>query len=384
VYKKLKILLLSPYLPSINTSGCARKIYDCLSLLQQRGHDIYLLAFCSEDDRKRIDAIKPYCAHLHLEYLKDYSRYPANSVSIRQKVHSLCKDEDIDILQCEKAYMSQYVPDDIKTASILIEHEILSVSFFEREKLEDSFINKLILSARRTKKRFEEKKWYRKFDKIIVFSENDKELIRSLYNMTNIEVIPIGINLKDYPQQETEKRPYDLIFVGNFSHLPNVDAVLFFYKRILPLIKNKLPNISIMFVGTNLPEDIKGLVRSERNITIAGYVNDILESYSKSKVFIAPIRYGTGMRLKILEALAVNMPVVSTSIGARGVIFNNALKIADNEKDFSDRVIELLTDRNTYEVSAGSGRSIIEKHYNWNLLLDKYENVYYDLLNKEL
>jgi glycosyltransferase involved in cell wall biosynthesis len=90
------------------------------------------------------------------------------------------------------------------------------------------------------------------------------------------------------------------------------------------------------------------------------------------------------MRLKILEALAVNVPVVSTSIGARGIIFNNSLKIADNEEDFSDRVIELLSDRSTYEVSAGSGRSIIEKHYNWNLLLDKYENVYYDLLNKEL
>jgi glycosyltransferase involved in cell wall biosynthesis len=379
--QKLKILLLSPYLPSINTTACARKIYDCISLLHRRGHCIYLLSFCSEQDKERIGVISPYCSNIHLEYIRNYSRYSYNSVSLKQKINLLCKNGDIDILQCENAYMSKYIPKNIKVSSILIEHEILSVSFSERQKLEMNLCAKLILFARKIKKRFEEKGWYRKFNKIIVFSENDKYVIRNLYNTKNVEIIPLGINLKDYPLANAEKKVYDIIFVGNFSHSANVDAVLYFYKEILPLIKNRLPAISLILVGANPPESVKKLAEFDKNISISGYVKDISEYYFKSKVFIAPIRYGTGMSYKILEASALNMPVVSTSIGARGIISNGNIKIADTKQEFSDAVIDLLKNQDKRERLAEKGRSSVERHYEWDILLNKYERIYDDLLN---
>jgi len=380
VNNPLNILLLSPYLPAIDTSACSRKVYDHIQLLHQRGHRIYLISFCSEHDKKRINAIGPCCAQLHLVYIRDYSRYPYKSSSFKKKIESICKNQDIDILQCEKAYMSRYMPKDINVASILIEHEVLSVSLSERARLENNFIKRFILFARKIKKHLEEKRWYRKFNRIIVFSENDKEFIRKLYNIDHAEVIPLGINLKNYPLQDAKEKPYDLIFVGNFSHHPNTDAISYFCKEILPLIKNKLPKISLTIIGSNAPASIYKLGKFNKNILVTGYVDNVLEGYSKSKVFIAPIRYGTGMRFKILEALASRVPVVTTSIGARGIIFKENIKIADTEKEFADTVIDLLDNPDRCSILAEDGRKVIEKYYNCDTLLDRYEDIYNGLL----
>lgn len=372
----MNILILSPYLPATDTAACARKIYDCVTLLQQKGHSIYLLSFCSQEDRGRINVIRPYCAEFHLEHISDYFSYPAKSGLFKGKINSLYKNGNIDILQCEKAYMSRYIPRDIKIVSILIEHEILSISFSQRAKLETNLINKLILFGRTIKKRLEEKKYYGRFNKIIVFSENDKEVIRGLYNLKNIEVIPLGINLKKYPLRQAEGKQYDIIFVGNFSHFPNVDAASYFHNDILPLLKKKIPDITVVLAGSHPPGWIRRLAQSDRNILVTGYVKDILEIYSKSKVFIAPIRCGGGMSFKILEALALRMPVVATSVGARGISAGNIVKIADSKEEFADAVIDLLNNPSQREELSENGRRAVEKYYSWDMILPEYENIY--------
>jgi len=378
---KLKIAFLSPYLPAVDTTACARKMYDCIRLLHQRGHKIYLLSFCSIRDRKRINAVKPHCAGLYLDYIADYSRYSSYSVVLTDRIKSLCKDEAANILQCENAFMARYLPEDISITSVLTEHEVLSTSYRERAKLECNLLNKFILYARAIKKFYEQKGWYAKFDKIIVFSQEDRDIIAGMNGKEQISIIPLGINLRDCPLRQSEKKLYDIIFVGNFSHPPNVDAVLYFYKDILPLIKKRFPDISVLFVGANAPYSIRKLARLDKNILITGYVEDVQESYLHSKIAIAPIRCGRGMRFKILEALAAKIPVVSTPVGARGISKDN-IKIAESEEEFADAVIELLNNQNMREDLAEKGRLAVEKYYNWDLLLSKYEDIYYDLLRK--
>lgn len=378
----MKILVFSPYLPAIDTSACARKIYDFIVLLHQRGHFIFLLSFCNEEDKERIKAIKPYCAQLYLEYLKDYSRYPYRSYSFTETIDSLCRNRTVDILQCENSYLSRYISTKVDIPRLLVEHEILSVSYWQRAELEANFIDKFIWYARAMKKTLEQKKWYRKFNKVVVFCEEDKSKIPKLCPQQLIEVIPLWVNLNDYPRQHTEKKFYDLVFVGNFSHLPNVDAALYFYKDILPLIKYRFPNVSVVLAGANPPLTIKEIAKSDKTVSVTGYTEDIKEAYVKSRVFVAPIRYGTGMRFKILEALALDLPVVSTSLGARGIIFKENIKIADTEKEFATAVIDLLNNPDKCAILAENGRKLIEKYYNWETLLDKYEDIYRDLLKK--
>lgn len=377
---KLRILLLSPYLPSKDGGGCARKVYEYLELMHHRGHDIYLLSFCSNSDRKKIGEARPYCKEMHLENIRDYYRYPLRSISITEKMGLLCRDGRVDILQCENAYMSRYLPPGIKMASVLTEHEVLSVSFYERAKLQDSWGRKLILYLRAIKKFWQEKNWYMKFNKVIVFSQHDKEVIDKLYNTGQTEVIPLGIDLRDYPPPPPEQRIYDIAFVGNFSHSSNADAALYFCREILPLIKNRAPDVSVVLAGANPPASIKKLAQSNKNILVTGYVEDIRPWYYKSRIFIAPLRYGTGMRVKILEALAAGTPVISTPVGARGISYKEVIRIADNRRDFANAVVELLKSRNGGEELARKGRDAVEKYYSWELLLNQYENIYYSLL----
>lgn len=378
--RNLNILLFSPYLPSKHTTACARKIYDFIFFLHQKGHTIFLLSFCNAEDKKRVEAIKPYCTQLYLEYLKDYNRYPLRAISITQTIDSLCKNRTVDILQCENSHLVRYLPKNIGIPRLLVEHEILSSSFKERSKLENRFINKFIWYGRAMKKIIEQKKWYKQFDKIVVFCEEDKIKISKMYALKNVEVIPLGINLKDYPLREARSKLYDLIFVGNFSHFPNVDAALYFYRDILPLIKHRFPDVSVALAGANPPGIIKKISCSDKNVAVTGYTEDIRKNYARSRVFIAPIRYGTGMCFKTLEALAFRIPIVTTSIGARGIEIKDNIRITDSKQEFADAVVELLNNSDMRDNLAKKARSDVEKYYNWDSLIYKYENMYYNLL----
>lgn len=328
--------------------------------------------------------IKPYCSQIWIQYLKDYCRYPSRCVFLTQKIKSLCRNNTVDILQCENAYMNRYLPETVIAPAILVEHEILSVSFYQRAKIENRLSHRLISFARALKKRLEEKMWYKKFDKIIVFSENDKQSIRKFYNLENIEVVPLGVDAANYPQQFCASKPYDLLFVGNFSHRPNVDAVLYFYRRILPILRDKIGDIVVVFAGANPPQEIEGIAKSDKGILVTGYVSDILEIYSKSKVFIAPIRYGTGMRYKILEALVMKIPIVATTLAVRGIVPCDAIKIADRKEDFVATIIELLSSQAEHREALGrNGRSLVEDHYNLEKLTAQYEQIYYDLVSHQ-
>ncbi|MCX5698305.1 MAG: glycosyltransferase family 4 protein [Candidatus Omnitrophica bacterium] len=378
---KLKILLFSPYLPACGTVGCARKIYDFIRLLSQRGYAIYLLSFCSQEDKKRAVLISPYCSKIYLEYLKDYRRYPVSSFYFKKTIDEFSKNKTVDILQCENSYLRRYFPLAIDIPSVLVEHEVLSVSFWEKAGFEVNPIKKLILYARSVKKTFEEKKWYSKFNRIIVFSEVDKNIISLRHKMKNIDVVALGINSKEYSLPRESEKLYDLIFVGNFSHSPNVDAVLYFCKEILPLIKKNIPDVSFLIAGANPPLFIKNLPKFNKNIIVTGYIENLKDIYAKSKVFVAPIRYGTGMRFKILEALASGVAVVTTFIGARGIDFKDIIKTTDGKHEFADAVIELLGDSDKRQELAIRGREAVERYYDWSKLLDKYEDIYYNLLN---
>jgi polysaccharide biosynthesis protein PslH len=377
----LNILLLSPYLPAVDTGATARKIYEHICLLNQNGHQVYLLSFCSRDDKKMINSISSLCKGLYLEYLQDYSRYSSHSVKIKELIKSVCREKAINILQCENSFLSRFIPTEINVPLVLMEHSILSKSFYERVKFQSSPINKLILLARSTKKFFEEKRWYRRFNKIIVFSQEDKDYIHKLYNVKNIEIIPLGINLEERSLFPPDEKIYDLIFVGNFSYIANADAVLYFYKNIFPLVINRIPNISLIITGANPNPEIRKLAKLDRNITVTGYAPDVKQFYHKSKIFIAPIRYGTGMRLKILDALASRIPVVTTSVGARGLISKENVKVADTESDFANSVIDLLNNKDEYRNLAEKGRTEAERYYNNAALFGSYEKIYYGLVN---
>ena len=379
--ENIKILIISPYLPSRDTTGFARKVHDFIRLANQRGHLIYLLSFCSQADKKRVSLISPYCRQVNLEYLSDYRRYPGRSLYFEKTIRKLVETKVIDILQCENSYLRRYLPEGIDTPSVLVEHEVLSASFLERAGFEGNYIKQQILYARAAKKIREEKRWYKKFDRVIVFSQTDKQYLTNRYKLDNLAVVALGIDSGEYLPVPESAKTYDLIFTGNFSHAPNEDAVLYFCKEVLPLIKEKIPGVNFLVAGEAPSLAIKDLSRIDQQITVSGYVEDLKNLYAQSRVFIAPIRYGTGMRFKILEALALQNAVVTTSVGARGIEAKDIMRIADSKQEFAAAVIELLKDDRRQRELSARGRQAIRDYYDWGSLLDKYEDIYRTLLN---
>jgi len=150
-------------------------------------------------------------------------------------------------------------------------------------------------------------------------------------------------NIEKINYNPTERK--DLLFVGGFKHQPNADAMRWFIKDIFPLILKNNPNIKLNIVGSNCPQDIINEANKISNISIYNYLSDddLNYLYNKTKIIIAPLRYGTGVKGKIIEAIKNQIPVVTTSIGAEGINFN-LLNIADDSTSFAQSILNLYND----------------------------------------
>lgn len=372
----MKIILFSPYSPALDTSACARQIYDKIKFLRKMGHAIYLFCFCSEADRGRIVKIAPYCAEVYVAYLKDYLVFPKDSKVFARRVASLCNSIKIDLLQCENSYMSRYIPLNINLPMVLVEHEVLSRSFYERARFERMIIRKIILYLRSVKKSYEERAWYRRFARIIVFTDYDRSLIKRIHKLDSLEVVPLGIDVESYPYFKADGKEFDLIFAACFSHCQNNSGIIYFLREILPLVRKKSPNVSVMIAGSTISGQVRRLSKFYRNIHASGYVDDIRPIYLRSRVAIVPIYSGSGMRYKILEAWVMQLPVVSTSIGARGFLINNAMRIADKKEDFAAQIIDLLLKEHVSRKLGLEARKIAEESYDWADTVKKYDHIY--------
>jgi len=188
---------------------------------------------------------------------------------------------------------------------------------------------------------------FEKADVIHTVSSYEKEVIAKEFPGKIVRHIPLYI----YDRNGSEAKTFGfgdrqgLLFVGGFNHKPNVDAVLWFVQHVFPKIAEQEPNITFTIVGSNPPEEIRQL-QSER-IKVTGYVTDeeLVQCYNRSRVVVVPLRFGAGVKGKVVEALYHQVPIVTTSIGAEGLVdIEQYVRIADQEQDFVEAVLELYCD----------------------------------------
>jgi len=179
-------------------------------------------------------------------------------------------------------------------------------------------------------------------DLTLTVTDVDRKFFLDLDAGLKIEVIPT-IHETLPPEKPFADRK-DLMFIGGFYHQPNVDAVLFFAKDILPLIREKIPGVKFFVAGSNPPPEVRKL--SGGDISVTGYVRDVRPFFESCRVFVAPLRYGAGMKGKIGQSMSYGLPLVTTTMGSEGMGLadgQNAL-IADSPGDFADAVTRLYTD----------------------------------------
>ncbi len=214
---------------------------------------------------------------------------------------------------------------------------------------------------------------------------NDNELIDDELNRINneLEAIKSDSELKNNSElnknnSEKDKTPlelikqhtnlikrYDVCFVGNLGYYSNVEAVRFLVKKIVPLLKKAKPDIKILIAGARPTTEIQYL--GNENITVLGWLDDIRAAYVNSRILVAPLMHGIGQQNKILEAMAMHVPVVSTSRvnNAIGATPETEILVADTEGIFAEQILRLLQDIDLQNLMSDNGRTFVEKRYSW-------------------
>lgn len=229
-----------------------------------------------------------------------------------------------------------------------------------------SFAYKMLSQPFVIRLKYEEIKAIKKMDHIIVCSDVDKKYFAKYIPENKITVIPNGVDCNNFkPTKETNSNT--VLFMGKLNYPPNLDGIVYYIEKIHPILKQKLKNIRLNILGLNPPKELIKLANKDRSIVIKGFVKDVRSELKKAKICICPVRYGSGTRLKILEYMAMNRPVVSTAKGAEGlrVTDDKDILLADSPGDFANSIIKLVDDTSLYAKIATNARKLVEKEYDW-------------------
>ncbi len=207
----------------------------------------------------------------------------------------------------------------------------------------------------------------------VVVSPPDRDELLGINPALNVQVIPNGIDLDSFPFGTGDRDPLRLLFTGNFEYAPNVDAAKRLITRILPVVRERIPNASVWIVGNAPPPDLQALA-SER-VIITGRVPDVSAYLRGAAVYVAALRLGAGIKNKVLEALASGIPVVGTPVSMDGISGESAL-IADTDEQIAAAVIRLLEDAALRDRMGAAGRQVIETRYTWSAAAAAYEELY--------
>jgi polysaccharide biosynthesis protein PslH len=205
-------------------------------------------------------------------------------------------------------------------------------------------------------------------DSVWVCSEAEELLVQDLAPGAGVQTIPNGVDTVRFsPRPDCVPRPRTLLFFGRMDYEPNRDAVHYFAREILPLLRRTQPDLELQVVGAGIDEDLRRLARGAPEIRLVGRVDDIMTALAAAELVVVPLRMGGGTRLKILEALSIGKPVVSTSAGAEGLRLTGGrdLLLADSPEEFAAAVNSVLADPALRERLGRAGRAAVHGRYDW-------------------
>ena len=305
------------------------------------------------------------------------------SEELRDKIRRLVCKQRFDIVHIENTEMALYLelmPEYLKDRTSWHLHDIDWLKFARIAKLEKKRKRKLRLWLHS----FAVRRWIphyaERFARCSTVSEEDRALLLKANPDLHVDVIPTGVDVEKNSLLSVKYEGPSLIFVGCMDYIPNIDAVLFFCKDILPLIKRKIPNVKLMIVGPNPVEEVKDL--QSDHICVTGMVDDVRDYYAQSMVSILPIRGGGGTRLKLLEAMALGRPIVATTIALEGrdVVAGEHVLIADTAEDFAYQTVRLIVDHRLKERLISNGRTFVEEKYSYDSIVAKLEKIFAELM----
>ena len=371
------IYLTSRFPFPINKGDKLRSYYQIKEL--SKSHEIHLISLSDQSIlEKNISALNKYCKSITIYKMNPYNRvfnlfktffnnkpFQVNyfyHYSIQKKINNKILDVNPDYIFCQLIRTALYVKNNHTIPKIIDYMDSFSKGMERRIKISNIFIKPFVIMEFQRLKRFENLA-FEFFNKHIIISENDRKEIT--HNKKNeIEIIGNGIDT-DYFQKISTDIKYELVFIGNLSYIPNIEAANFIAKKILPKLLKKLPNIKILIAGSN--PSTRVLKLANKNIEVQGWVEDIRKTYSSGKIFFAPMNIGSGLQNKLLEAMSVGIPCITSELSNRSLkaVDKKNILIGNSVNEYVNHIISLLKDEKKIKKIGDGGRKYVIENYNW-------------------
>lgn len=291
---------------------------------------------------------------------------------VQKKIAALIKQSKPDHIYCQLIRVSEYVKN-VEIPKTLDYQDIFSTGAKRQAETASFWMKPLLLSEYKRLQRYEAQV-FAKFDHKTIISEPDRDLL--LHPLKNeVVIIPNGVD-HEYFHPVTQPKLYDLVFTGNMGYPPNIDAARFIADEIFPLVLAQFPKASLLIAGANPHAKVSALKSS--NITITGWLPDIRESYASSSIFIAPMRIGTGLQNKLLEAMAMQLPCITSILAnqALGATPDHEILVATTAKQYADHIINIMQNAQFASEIAKNGFEFVNRKFSWQNSTSLLENLF--------
>lgn len=285
-----------------------------------------------------------------------------------------------DVIYCQLIRMAPYVEEETKIPVVLDYMDAFSAGA-KRWAERKPFFFRLFLKAEYKRALRYEKKVFELFSQKVIISEQDKKLIIHPRN-DEITVIPNGVDMEFFRPLTKEKK-YDLLFTGNMNYPPNIESAIFIVKKVLPLVWEKIPSVNLLIAGADPAPEVNRLASA--NVKVSGWVEDIRESYISARVFVAPMFMSIGMQNKLLEAMAMKLPCITSSLASNALqaVPDESVLVADKASAFAACICALLENSEKARSIANKGYAFVQGRYDWDTINRRLEEVLRSAVQKK-
>jgi sugar transferase (PEP-CTERM/EpsH1 system associated) len=391
----VRILVVLPYVPS----RIRPRSYHLIRELAAR-HEVSVLAVGSARDLGDASAIRQLCRHFEIVELRlteavrscaqaglrgeSLQAAVCRSPRLRRRLDSLLAAGQFDVVHVEHlraAHLGSAIPrhfpkvfDSVDCISLLHRRTLTS---------SHSLWNRAIARLEYGPTRRFEARMLRRFDRVAVTAADDRRALQRLAPEVEVAVIPIGVDVEYFRPTPEAREPATLVFSGKMSYHANVTAALFLARQVFPLVRAAHPEARLQILGSSPPPEIRALARDPA-ISVTGFVDDLRELLGRSSVAVCSVTVKVGMQFKILEAMAMGLPVVSTRLGAQGLLARpeHELLVGDSPAELAGQISRLLRDADLRHTFGLAGRRYVETQHQWSASAERFEDLYGEAIDR--
>ncbi len=398
----MRILFLTQIIPYPPDAGPRVKTWHVLRYLVDRGHEVILASFVRPDEVAHVPVLEELCTAVYTvpiqrSRVKDVGYFLRSNLTgrpflierddlpqMRQVVDDVLASEQIDVIHADQLTMTQFALG--KRPFTIFDAHNATWTITKRIAENARWFLRPVLALETNRIKRYETKLVEEFSHTMVVIDQDKDALtedvpanRKQAVGAKITSIPIAVDTEKLQPANRDPNSINIMTLGSLNYPPNADGIRWFLQEVFPLVQKQVPNITLTIIGKNPPSDfVQAAAEQPDHVDVTGYVVDLDPYMDAAVVMVVPVRAGSGMRVRLLEAFARGMPCVTTTIGLEGIhaTHDKEVLIADDPESFAVETLRLLNDAQLRESLSENGRKLAVNEYDWQVALKRMDAVF--------